>query len=324
MTEKELLIQAFKSLDFEALKNLLDDNKSYMDVSKALFLSTLKKKLDVYSELKSYENVIEGICNHCNKGCIAYKFEAENFPSLPLFFEEKNGKVTDIYLCNALEVEIQNKNDWDIYFSFYEEEKVNFKPSIEHLITLQRVEKGVEDFNSLETVGLLPIEDVTNWHNKMKSLADDLKLNDPFVSIKYKAFKHIDFLYSEVYDLVHNYKKNHLAKSALDTYHKIDIENEKNIVKWLLENKNNYFFSLKKTENWEKTGIIILETEPNLVVDCSGYLDGYLFDEIYYSHHNDIMKKYEPTKEHFEQNEGGIEYSLESHLRLHNMYLNLL
>lgn len=39
MTEKEQLIQAFKSLDFEALQNLLDDNRSYMDVSKDLFLS---------------------------------------------------------------------------------------------------------------------------------------------------------------------------------------------------------------------------------------------------------------------------------------------
>lgn len=324
MTEKELLIQAFKSLDYEALTNLLDDNKSYMDVSKTLFLSTLKNKLDEYSDLKSYENVVEGICNHCNKGCKAYKFEAEKFPSLPLFFEEKNGKVTDIYLCNALKVETQNENDWDIHFSFYEEEKVRFKPSLEHLITLQRVEKAVEEFNNLETVGLLPIQDVIHWHNKMKILADDLKLNDPFVSIEYKSFKHIDFLYSKVSDLAHNYKKNNLAKSALDTYHKIDTENEKNIVKWLMENKNNYFFSLKKTENWEKTGILILETEPELVVDCSDYLDGYLFDEIYYSHHNDLMKKYEPTKEHFEQNGGSVECSLENYLRLHKKYLELL
>lgn len=67
MTEKQKLIQVFKSLDFEALQVLLDDNRSYMDVSKDLFLSTLKEKLDKYEDLKTYENVVEGICTHCIK-----------------------------------------------------------------------------------------------------------------------------------------------------------------------------------------------------------------------------------------------------------------
>ena len=124
--------------------------------------------------------------------------------------------------------------------------------------------------------------------------------------------------------MVHNFKKNDIAKNALDTYYKIDIENEKNVIKWLIENKNNYFYSLKKTDNWDKTGVLILETEPNLVVDCSDYIDGYLFDEIYTSHHNDIMKKYKPTNEHFEQNGGSVDCSLESYLKLHNKYLDLI
>ena len=176
MTEKELLIQAFKSLDFEALQNLLDDNRSYMNVSKYLFLSTLKQKIDKYDELKSYENVVEGTCNHCNKGCKAYKFKAANLPSLPLYLEEKDGKITDIYLCNAFKEDNPDEHDWDIYFSFYEEEKVDFKPSLEHLIVLQRVEKAVEEFNKLETLGLIPIQDVIHWHDKMKNLAKDLRL----------------------------------------------------------------------------------------------------------------------------------------------------
>ena len=43
MTEKQKIVEAFKSLDFDALQNILDDNRSYMDVSKGLFLSTLKE-----------------------------------------------------------------------------------------------------------------------------------------------------------------------------------------------------------------------------------------------------------------------------------------
>jgi len=57
-----------------------------MKVSKTLFLSRLKEKLDQYEHLNSYENVIEGTCD-CNKGCKGCKFKTECFPSLILFFE---------------------------------------------------------------------------------------------------------------------------------------------------------------------------------------------------------------------------------------------
>ena len=295
-----------------------------MDVSKVLFLSTLKQNIEEYNDLNSFEKVIEGICDHCNKGCKAYKFQADNFPSLHLFFEEKNNKVTDIYLCNSLKVETYDKSYWNIYFSFYEEDKVGFKPTIEYSIHLQRIEKAVEEFNNLELMGLVPIQEVVFWYNKMKSLASELNLDNPFVSLKYKAHKHINSLYSEVSNLVHNYTKNHLAQEALKEYQKFDKENEKMLVSWLLRHKDNYFFSLKKTNNWEKTGIIILETEPNLIVDCSDSLDSFRFDKTYDKHRNEIMTRYNPTKEHYEQNGGYITDSLESYLKVHNKYSELL
>jgi hypothetical protein len=326
MTEKQKIIAAFKSLDFEALQNLLDDNRPYMDVSKALFLSRLKEKLDKHQQIKSYENVVIGTCNHCNKGCQAYKFTATGLPSLPLFFEEKDGEVIDIYLCNAFKEDNNNDedNEWTINLYFYEEEKVNFKPSLQHLINLQRIEKAVQAFNKLETLGLVPMQDLFNWYNCMERLAKDLKLNDVFSFIEFKDFKQIDKLYSAVDRVVSNYNENHLAKSALEAYHKIDLKNEKSVVKWLFDHENIYFFSLKKTTNWRKTGILILETVPNLVLDCSECLDGYIFATLYDKHCKHMIKKYKPTAEHFQQNKDGIEYSLRSHLKLHNKYLDLL
>lgn len=324
MSEKQQIIQAFKSLDFQALHNLLDNKRSYMDVPKDLFLSILKQKIDEYSDLNLYEKVIEGTCDHCNKGCTAYKFKAENFPSLNLFFEEDQSLVTDIYLCNSLKVDSPDENDWDIYFSFYEEEKVNFVPSLKYSINLQKIENATEDFNSIASSNLVSIQELIHWHNKFKSLADDLNLKDPFVTLKYNAFKHIDSLYSKVSDLVHNFNKNHLAQEALREYHRINRDDEKRIISWLLCHKDKYFFSLKKTTNWEKTGFIILETEPNLVIDCIECLDSFLFNEIYSNIESEIMQKYNPTGEHFEQNGGSVECSLESYLKLHNKYLDLL
>lgn len=323
MTDKQKIINALKELDFLTLDNLLDNNKSYMDVSKSTFLNALRKEIERHEDLKRYELVEEGICDHCNKGCKAYKFKAENCPSLNLFFEEKNGMVTDIYLCNALKVENPDENDWDIYFRFYEEEKVDFKPTIEYSIKLQRIDRAIEQFNKLPDIGLIPVQDVLNWFNKMKQLANELGLKDPFKRKNYKAFLEIDKLYSEVSHLQHNYEKNELAEKALIAYNEIEQNDEKSIIMWLLENKDNYFFSLKKTENWEKTGILILETEPNLVVDCSDCIESFIFDEIQYKRFNEIMTKYKPTKEHYEQNGGRVSYDLETFLKLHDKYLEL-
>lgn len=323
MTEKQKIINAFKDLDFKSLDNLLDDNKSYMDVSKKSFLNALQKEIKQQEGLKAYDIVEEGICNSCNKGCKAYKFKTENRPSLKLFFEENNNNVSDIYLCHDLKVDDSNEDDWDINFKFYEEEKVNFSPSISYSINLQRIEKAIEEFKKLEIIGLVPIQEVVYWFKKMNNLANELGLNDPFTIKRYKEYKTIDSLYSEVSNLVHNYKKNDLAQTVLKKYNEIDNNDEKRIVKWLLENENNYFFSLKKTDKWKKTGILILETEPNLVIDCSDYLESFLYDDIYYSHHNEIMTKYKPTKEHYEQNGGSVNCSLETFLKLHNKYLDL-
>lgn len=324
MTEKKKILKAFKFLDFESLSYLLDDKKSYMNVSKEKFLNTLREELKQFKGLSKYDEVVEGICDGCNKGCKAYKLKAHNNPSLNLFFEENENEVTDIYLCNALKVKTPEKNDWHIYFSFYEEEKIDFRPTIEYSINLQRIEKAIEEFNNLESMELVPIQEIVYWYNKMKLLADELNLNDPFVGQKYKAYKHIDSLYSKVSNLVHNYNKNYLAQKALREYHTFDKENEQMLVSWLLRNKENYFFSLKKTDNWEKTGIIILETQPSLIVDGFDLLDSFLFEEIYNYHLSEIMTKYEPTKEHYEMNGGSLIYSLESYLKLHNKYLELL
>src|SRR5690606_29389068 len=135
--------------------------------------------------------------------------------------EEKNGMITDIYLCNALKVENPDENDWDIYFKFYEEEKVDFKPTIEYSIKLQRIDRAIDDFKNLKDIGLIPVQNVLYWFDRMKQLANELGVKDPFKRKNYKAFLEIDKLYSEVSHLQHNYEKNKLAEKALIAYNKI-------------------------------------------------------------------------------------------------------
>jgi hypothetical protein len=323
MTHKEQIILAIKNLNFKKLEVLLDDNLSYMDVTKDLFLTTLKKKFASYGIQEPFDEILEGVCNNCNKGCKAYRFLYKKHTSLPLYFEEKEGNVVDIYLCkDLLTGDVSDKNSAEIFIYFYQEEKVNFKPSLEHLINIQRVETATDVFEKMAEKGLVPIEDVVYWYNRCASLASDLKFDFLFTT-NYKTFVQIEANYNELYFIAQNFQNNHTANSDLMAFTIIDKKNEREIVKWLIKNEFKYTCTFKKTKGWQKTGIIILKTKPELVVDASDYLAPFILKDAYWRLNNRIMKKYKPTNEHYAQNRFGIEYSLKGYLTLHNKYLDL-
>ena len=326
MTKKQRIINAFKNLDFETLEVLLDDEKPYMDVPKKTFLEALKSGVRSSKGLLSYETIEEGICNSCHKGCKAYRLAAKNQPSLDLFFEGTDENVTDIYLCNDIKFDgYENEEDHPrIYFDFYEEEKVTFSPSLEYLLNTQDIDQAIEEYCGLEEKGLVSIEDILYWFNQYKHIENQInERDDSFERKKYKPYVAIEILFLQVSEVINNYKKNNLAKRLLKSYYELDVNNEKSIIKWLLENRRNYFYPLKQTPNWKNTGILILDTEPNLVVDCSDFLDSFLYYDIFDHHYSEMMTKYKPTKEHFEQHPNGIDLSLEAFIKLHKAHLDL-
>ena len=112
---------------------------------------------------------------------------------------------------------------------------------------------------------------------------------------------------------------------SMQEFNKLDIQNEREIVKWLLNHeKSGLYNTFEGIGNWKKTGFIELDTNPKFIVDCSECLEALLFTDLYYNHYGCIMAKYEPTEEHFEQNRGRVNFSLESYLKLHNKHLDIL
>ncbi|MBZ9652667.1 hypothetical protein [Psychroflexus montanilacus] len=324
MSEKKELIEAFRKLDFKALNELLDDDISYMDVHKSLFLKRLGQEVNKYDKLDKYEDVTEGICGSCNRGCKAYSFSTKNCPSLNLFFEEKNDKVTDIYICNDLRNNISGEHEWNISLNFYEEEKVDFEPSLHYNINVQKAENCLQEFSALTSDGYVTSQDLVYWLNKHKDLISKLDLGLPFIGKSYQAFEKLDNLYTNVYALVYNHNHNSIATNALKEFDDINKGEEKSIVLWLLKHKNENFFSFKKTDNWQKTGLIIFDDESNVIIDCSDCLDSFLYEDLYSNLENSLLIKYEPTDEHYLQNGGSVNYSLETFLRFHNKYLDIL
>jgi len=323
VSELEQVIQAIKSLHYEALHQLLDSNNTYSDVTKELFISRLQEELELRKLVTPFEKVIEGVCRSCNKGCKAYKFKSEGHLSLNLFIEIKNEKVKDIYLCNKL---VTGENDYYetvIYFEFHEDEKVDFKPTLEHLINCQKVEVAVNEFNEMALMGLIPIQEVEYWYNKLTPLADELEFTEIFVDKSYKAFEKIKTYYNIVKEVVENYTNRHIAIEGLKEFHSIDLDDEKNMIAWLLKYDDNPFHFLNESSELRKIGILVLETKPQLVIDCTDFKESFIFFDIYSKNFGEMIYKYEPVNL-LDENGKKIEFSLQNYLKSHNKYLDLL
>jgi hypothetical protein len=327
MPNLQQILQAFKALNFEDLEELLNDNYSYMDVPKDVFLKRLQEEIKKYQDkgLRAYDKVSCGTCGNCYKGCDAYSFSKEGFPFLNLYFELDKGEVKDIHLCHKLEGLEQNVNENDIYMKFHEEEKVGFKPSLKYLLDKQRADKAVEDFKRIASNKIIPVEDLAYWRDKYKDIAGPFGYNSPLDYYTYSAFFEFDSISSSVYNFAQAYDANAECTKALEHYYSIVNLDERELVKWLVMYKeNNIYFNFNGTDNWQNTQIVKFSKDSDLLVDCLACINALKYDEIYSKEEHKLLEKYQPTSAHFKANNNSIEYSLKSYLRVHGKYLDII
>ena len=230
MANRYQLIEAIKNLDFDLLHVLLDDDRSYMNVTKSLFLETLEENIRQYSNLKAYEEALEGTCGICFKDLKGYKFIAKGCPSLSLLFYEENNEVIDLFLCKNLVTNKNPDNDYIITFSFYDDQEVDFQPSLEHIMNVQHVDNAMDEFYSLKQKNIVSLKDIIHWIQKHKDLIRKLKL-DNMTGHRYLAFNEIRRTYQIISSIEDIYEENELAKQSLANYQSIDKNDEKSVIK---------------------------------------------------------------------------------------------
>lgn len=322
MNHKQQIIQAIKNLDFDALDVLLDDNRSYMDVTKEFFLSKLKQTFERYDVTEPFENIIEGKCNHCYIGQQGYLFTASHCSPLSLVFEEENDKVINISYCKSL-ITDDDIDKWTMFFEFYDDEKVSFKPSVQHLINIKNVDIAMAQFNKIAKAGLVPLTELVEWYTDNQNLQENIRSGGfMYPQIEHKYFVEIDNIFDKLESVVKNFNENLYAKETFDNFCQIDIKNERAVVKWLLDVDDCYSCQLQKTKNWKKTGILIFNVNPQVVVDCSGYMYATILQEIFWSNYIRLMVKYAPTKKEIDCIKYD-EFILSDLLKMHGKYLDL-
>ena len=133
---KTNLVSAISEMDIKALELILEDNISYQDTTKTIFLEKLD---EVFNEFKKEDNKLiayQGKCNsdECtnkNKNGISFVGNKSGRYINFVIEENENGTAKDLYTCYdfCTDDKIIDENKRKLDISVYKDEKVNFIPT---------------------------------------------------------------------------------------------------------------------------------------------------------------------------------------------------
>lgn len=162
-------LKYLSSMDIEMLDIILEKDY-YSDVPKSLFIEKLE---GVFKEFKEHGNteliLHDGKCNsnECNLGKSGYSCVGNvTADHLDLVIEDN---LEDIYHCRSFCVNDAVVKGEQIFLNFYEEDKIMFKGTSEHLILLQQTGKAIDE---LKVVRILNAVSLEYWLNKHQELCD--------------------------------------------------------------------------------------------------------------------------------------------------------
>lgn len=110
-TQAEAVIYFLQRLDINMIKIILEDNRTYQNFKKPLFIKKLRNALDEFIQSgDTFLNLYNGVCNakECNFNCKGYSFVGNNSNNyFDLIIDIKDGVVHDIYECVNFKCENQ-------------------------------------------------------------------------------------------------------------------------------------------------------------------------------------------------------------------------
>lgn len=117
-TQVDAVFYFLQRLDIDMVSSVLEDNRTYQNFAKPLFIKKLEDAKDEFIEVgDTYLNRYKGSCNSksCNYKCKGYSFVGNNSANyFDLIIDVKHGVVNDIYECFSFKCEDErvHKNEY--------------------------------------------------------------------------------------------------------------------------------------------------------------------------------------------------------------------
>jgi hypothetical protein len=91
-----------EKMDIEMVDAFLDNDKTYQDFEKYLFISKLQQAFVIFADLgDTHLLAVEGSCNSCDKTKNGYTFIGNNSNNyMSIIFDTADNKINDLYECS--------------------------------------------------------------------------------------------------------------------------------------------------------------------------------------------------------------------------------
>jgi len=106
-------IQHFiEKMDIEMVDAFLDNDKTYQDFEKYLFISKLQQVFSTFADFgDTHLLTVEGSCNSCDKTKTGFTFIGNNSNNyMSIIFDTTDNKINDLYECSDFKNKQTNLN----------------------------------------------------------------------------------------------------------------------------------------------------------------------------------------------------------------------
>ena len=272
-SEKINIVRSIEQMDAELFEMLLNVDKTYQYVRKSVFVNKINY---VFNELieggDTMLNSYPGICksNDCNnRFCSGYRFVGNvSNKYFELIFKESRNEVDDIFQCFGLELDNSEVEKGErISYSIDAEYQDYFLLNTDFQEKKKVCLFAIEELNHYKDI-VMPFDVLETWVSKYSYFFDSLS----DVSILLNTFNTFKGIYIRFNFLVMIYRRDLAAKLAYEQYLLLDLNNEKAILRWLVNHEELgsefhqfAYFDISKNSNDEVIGL--KKGEINIDVD---------------------------------------------------------
>lgn len=327
--KKDLIVDAIASMNIAALKILLDDDKTYVDTTKEIFLNKLELlfedfKLSGDTALK-IENGTCGSSQCSNCGEKVYRFVGNQSKNYFDFIFEMNGKtIVEISYCFLFKTNIKSDNLGEpVYIEIDRDDRIDFNKSPEYLELYNATQVAYCEIISNPPI-LLNIESMDLFIQKYSNLYHCIICNGDYndFQMKWDNFLNIftSILNIKKYLTSSDYTEILLANNFLE-----QTSHEQDLIDWVLKYENNFHLTPYEIK-WcfeRQNEFLICKLSSEIHFYGEQFNHVYDFVTSYRKHEKDLLEKYNTyTEEEYNEaqnieahlNKGSDLFSLQFHI----------
>ena len=304
------LINAISEMDCKAIELILEDNVSYQDTTKSIFLQKLK---EVFTDFQKEDNklipyegkCISDKCTNKNKKGIAFVGNKSGRYINFIIEQNEDSTVKDIYTCSVFctneNVIDENKRKLDI--SVYNDEKVNFTPSSTYNYLKN---KSITALNEIKQHNDCEIskEQIITWIKSYEELYNSMNWINNFYKHHYSFY----WLYYHINEIYKFLIIENEAKIAINEFKYINLDNEIDLLKWLVKYEHLYYELILLcanivTEESLQTGNSLLHKDYTVYFKTNILQNCIDLQELLEKHYYEKLNKYNTLSQEEQENQ---------------------